>query len=411
MRLNHLSLTDFRNYSRMDINVPAGPVLLVGGNAQGKTSLLEAVYYLATFVSFHASHDRELVNFLAARQPLAVGRIVADFQSSDGAHHLEVRLIRETNGISAAPRLRKEVLLDGVKRKSGEVVGAFNAVLFLPQMLSVIEGAPEERRRYVNLALAQVYSWYAQALLEYNRLIGQRNALLKQLAERGGDTSQLTFWDERLAKAGGQLIYARIQAIQELELIAARIHEGLTRNQEVLRLEYQPSFDPMPAQPRDQFRLPIHTPVNRSGLTLEKIQQGYLNSLKRLRQEEIGRGVTTIGPHRDEVRFLGNGVDLGTYGSRGQARTAMLSMKLAEVEWMKQKTGHWPVLLLDEVLAELDTDRRADLLARLVTSEQSLLTTTDLDLFDPGFVKGATLWYIQAGRLVNEVKRKTAGDL
>ncbi|HSO27031.1 MAG TPA: DNA replication/repair protein RecF [Anaerolineales bacterium] len=401
MRLNHLSLTDFRNYSRLDLRAPAGPILLVGGNAQGKTSLLEAVYYLATFVSFHASHDRELVNLLAARQSLAVGRIVADFQGQSGSHTLEVRLILESSG-GAVPRLRKETLLDNVKRRAGEIVGVFKAVLFLPQMLSVVEGAPEERRRYLNLLLAQVYPWYAQALTEYRRYISQRNALLKQLAERGGDSNQLTYWDERLAKVGGQLIYTRIQAIRELEQIAVRIHEELTRNQELLLLDYQPSFDPLPAHPHEQMQLPLETPVDRSGITLEKIQQGYLNRLNRLRRSEIARGTTTVGPHRDELRFRGNGVDLGTYGSRGQARTVMLSMKLAEVQWIRQKTGEWPVLLLDEVLAELDNERRSDLLARLATSEQSLLTTTDLDLFEAPFVEQATVWNIRGGRLVNE---------
>jgi len=123
--------------------------------------------------------------------------------------------------------------------------------------------------------------------------------------------------------------------------------------------------------------------------------------LTRLHREEIARGVTTIGPHRDELRFLGNGIDLGTYGSRGQARTAVLSLKLAEVIWMREKTGEWPVLLLDEVLAELDTERRADLLARLAESEQTMLTTTDLDLFSEGFVDRAKLWHIHAGRLVD----------
>jgi DNA replication and repair protein RecF len=133
---------------------------------------------------------------------------------------------------------------------------------------------------------------------------------------------------------------------------------------------------------------------------LSKIQQGFLEDLQRMRGEEIGRGVTTIGPHRDELRFLSNGIDLGVYGSRGQARSAVLSLKLAEMEWMKEKTGQSPVLLLDEVLAELDTQRRADLLARLSESQQALLTTTDLDLFPPDFVRQVALWRIETGRLV-----------
>jgi DNA replication and repair protein RecF len=352
-------------------------------------------------VSFHASNERQLINLLAAGEPLAVARIVADFRRQDASHRLEVRIIQETNGYGEAPRLRKEVLLDGVKRKISEVMGEFNAVLFLPQMLRVIEGAPEDRRRYLNLALAQVIPSYAPALAEYGKALTQRNALLKQLAERGGDQQQLAFWDEQLAYYGAQLIHARIQAIQELERLAARIHFELTRGQEVLRYSYQPAFDPLPQHPL-QYSLPLHAPVDRSGLSLDKITQGFFQCLERIRSEEIGRGMTTIGPHRDELRFLGNGIDLGIYGSRGQARTAVLALKLAEVAWMKARTGNWPVLLLDEVLAELDQDRRADLLARLFESEQALLTTTDLDHFSREFVSKAKVWQVQGGRLVYE---------
>jgi DNA replication and repair protein RecF len=404
MYLTHLSLTNFRNFARLDVDVPKGGVMLVGANAQGKTSLLEAVYFLATFVSFHAENDRQLINFLAAREPLAVGRIVADFCRKDAgrdapeSHRLEVRIIQEANELNGVTRLRKEVLLDGVKRKASDAVGEFNAVLFLPQMLRIVEGGPEERRRYLNLALAQVLPDYAPALAEYTRLLSQRNALLKQLNERGGDSGQLTFWDEQLAAAGALLIHARIHALLELEHLAARSHRELTRGGEVLRLSYQPSFDPLP-RPSKQYSLPLDAPLDRSRLSQEKIRQGFLEKLARLRPAEIERGVTTTGPHRDELRFLSNGVDLGAYGSRGQARTAVLSIKLAEVAWMKAKTGQWPVLLLDEVLAELDHQRRLDLLALLENSEQAMMTTTDLDLFTPDFVQKANLWQIQAGRV------------
>ena len=410
MQLTHLSLTNFRNFTRLDIDVPGGPVLLVGGNAQGKTSLLEAVYFLATFVSFHATNERQLINFLASREALSVARIVADFQYAEtaggrasgaaGSHRLEVRLIQETNGISATPRLRKELLLDGVKRKIGEAMGAFNAVLFLPHMLRIVEGSPEERRRYLSLALGQVQPSYANALVEYNRVLTQRNALLKQLSERGGDQDQLFYWDEQLASLGAAIIHARIRAIGELERLAARLHSELTRQEEVLRISYQPAYDPLPVRSR-QYTLPLDAPVDRSHLSIEKIQHGFLTCLKATRSEDILRGVTTLGPHRDEVRFLSNGIDLGIFGSRGQCRTAVLSLKLAEVAWMKEKTGQWPVLLLDEVLAELDPERRADLLQRLSTSEQALLTTTDLDQFSAQLAKGARVWQIRAGRVEN----------
>ena len=398
MRLTHLSLTNFRNFTRLDLDVPGGTVMLVGDNAQGKTSLLEAIYFLATLSSFHASSDKQLINFIEARQELAVGRIVADYCRGVENHKLEVRIIQEPNGQNGNLHLRKEVLVDGVKRKASEAIGQFNAVLFLPQMMGVIEGGPEERRRYLNLALAQVISHYQAALAEYNKALLQRNALLKQLFERRGDTSQLDYWDDQIANFGAQLIHARIRAVQDLERLAARTHRELTHANEVLRLSYQPAYDPLPKSP-GQMALSLDAPVDRTSFSQEQIRKGFLDSLQKLRTEEIGRGVTTIGPHRDELRFLANGIDLGTYGSRGQARSAILALKIAEVAWMHTRSGHWPILLLDEVLAELDTQRRFDLLERLNQSEQVLLSTTDLDLFTPEFVQKATVWRIANGRV------------
>jgi DNA replication and repair protein RecF len=408
MLLTHLSLTNFRNFARLDVDVPGGQVLLVGGNAQGKTSLLEAIYFLATFTSFHASNDRQLVNFLVGNDPLAVARIVADFQYApsslakdiaSGLHRMEVRLIQEIGPLNGAPRLRKEVLLDGVKRKLGEAYGIFNSVLFLPHMLRVVDGPPDERRRYLNLVMGQVLTNFATDLNEYGRAVTQRNALLKQINERGGDVDQLAYWDEQVASFGARIIHARIRTVQELERQAARVHSELTRSQEVLRFVYQPAYDPLPNPPM-QYALPLDAPLDRTGISREKIQQGFLECLGRLHKEEIARGVTTIGPHRDELRFLSNGIDVGTYGSRGQGRTAVLALKLAEVNWIKEKAGQWPVLLLDEVLAELDPNRREDLLMRLQETEQSLLTTTDLDLFLPEFVAKSKTWHIQGGRVL-----------
>ena len=395
MFLKHLSLTNFRNFARLDLDIPRRAVLLVGSNAQGKTSLLEAIYYLATFTSFQTHTDRQLVNFAVARENPAVARIVADYERGKRMHRIEVRIIMEAVG-ALGQRARKEVLLDGVKRNSSEVIGQFNAALFIPQMSLVMEGGPEDRRRYLNLVLAQVIPGYARALSDYHQSLAQRNALLKQLAERGGDGSQLDYWDASLVQSGASLILWRIQSIRELERLATRAHISLTRGKEVLRLAYDPSYDPLPA-PVGQFALRMDVPVDRSALDIDTIRRGFADSLKKLRSEEINRGVTTIGPHRDELRFLSNGVDLGDYGSRGQVRTTLLALKLAEVAWMKEKTGEWPIILLDEVMAELDSERRADLLAALANTEQSFLTTTDASLFTPDFVDSSTLWQVHAG--------------
>ena len=395
MHLKHLSLTNFRNFTRLDLEVPRRAILLVGNNAQGKTNLLEAVYFLATFTSFQTNADRRLVNFIAAREQLAVTRLVSDYQRGSSTHHMEVRLIIEPVGVNGN-RLRKEILVDGVKRPMNEVIGHFTSVIFVPQMSQIIEGGPDERRRSLNLALAQIIPSYARTLSEYNQAISQRNALLKTLNERGGDPGQLTFWDETLTRLGAHIILWRIQAVQEMERLAARIHHQLTHGAEVLRLFYQPAYDPIP-RPKGQYNLPIDTPLDRSNLDLETIRQGFLDHLGKIRAEEIARGVTTVGPHRDELRFLANGIDLGDYGSRGQIRTALLSLKLAEVEWMKERTGEWPVILLDEVMAELDFQHHRDLLKYLVVSEQVLLTTADLAMFTPEFIESAVRWDLQAG--------------
>ncbi|PKO15420.1 MAG: DNA replication/repair protein RecF [Chloroflexi bacterium HGW-Chloroflexi-10] len=395
MYLTHLSLTNFRAFSRLDMEVPRRILLLVGNNAQGKTSLLEAVYFFSTFTSIQASTDRQLLNFLALDEPLSVCRMVAQFQRGHQHHSLEIRLILEQNGTS---RFRKEILVDNVKRSAHEAVGLFNAVIFLPFMTRIIEGGPEERRRYLNLALSQTVPGYARALSEYVQALTQRNALLKQLAERHSDPSQLSYWDELLTQRGAVIMHARLNALREMEIIAAQIHRQISAEQEVLQFEYQPAYDPFSSNGTAKTLSLQEQPAT---LTQADLKSGFLSALQAKRNEEIARGITTLGPHRDELRFLTNQVDLGHYGSRGQIRSTLLSLKLAEVTWMREKTGQNPVLLLDETLAELDQNRRKQLLDHVTQGEQALLTTTDLHLFDPAFVRQAVIWQIQQG-LVNE---------
>ena len=406
MFLKHLSLTNFRSFARLDLDLPERVVVLVGTNAQGKTSVLEAIYFLAAFTSFQTHADRQIVNFHEAKNnTLTVTRLVADYQRARSKHRLEVRLILEPMGVLNSQRLRKEILLDGVKRPVSDVIGHFNAVIFVPQMSQIIEGAPEDRRRYLNLALAQSTPAYARVLSEYNQALTQRNALLKSLGERGGSSDkrsspvdQLAVWDEALTRLGSQIILWRIEAIQQIERLASRVHHELTGGSEILRLSYEPAFDPLP-RPNGQLGLKMDMVVDRSRLELDEIQDGFRASLSALRNVEIARGVTTIGPHRDEIRFLTNDIDLGNYGSRGQVRTALLSLKLAEVNWMKDRTGEWPVILLDEVMAELDSHRRADLLKYIGQSEQVLFTTTDLNLFSAEFAAAAEVWRVESGRV------------
>jgi len=387
MFLTHLSLTNFRAFSRLDMDMPRRILLLVGDNAQGKTSLLEAVYFFSTFTSIQSSSDRQAINFLVLEEPIPVSRLVANFVRDDHQHQIEIRLILEQNGNGNGQRFRKEILVDGNKRSAYQAVGLFNAVILLPFMTRIIEGGPEERRKYMNYALAQVIPGYAKALSEYSQSLAQRNALLKQIAERNSDISQLDYWDTIIAERGSILQFHRVKAIQEIEILANKIHRSLTDDREILQFSFLPALNFNNSQKNDYL--------------LDKnkgdFQQLFLDSLKVKQKEEILRGVTTIGPHRDELRFIVNDLDMGDYGSRGQIRTTMLALKLAELEWMKNQTGEKPVLLLDETLAELDQKRREKLLQAIIDGDQTILTTTDMKLFNHDFSEHATIWHIQQG--------------
>ncbi len=403
MRVDHLSLTNFRNFVRLETAFPAGALILAGANAQGKTSLLEAVYLFTSAASPFADSDRQMINFLALREAQPVARLLAEIHNRRGPLRLEVRLYFEPIA-GGEVRFRKEVLINGVRRKPAELAAHFNAVLFLPQELRVVEGAPAERRRHVDELLAQVDAHYVAALSDYQRVLTQRNALLRQLQESGGEAGQLDFWDEQMAASGATISLARGLALAELERAAQPVHRRLTRQTEVLRLTYQPSVDPAaPEADRGhgalQRELPLPVAVDRGRFALEDYRQLFAQRLRESRGDSIARGTTLYGPHRDEWRLLINGIDLGTYGSRGQARTGLLALKLAEVEWMRARVGEWPVLLLDEVLSELDRTRRADLLEHLGSAEQALLTTTDSEMLPASFRSQTPTWRLEAGTL------------
>lgn len=396
MYLTRLSLTNYRIFSRLELDFPRRVVLFTGQNAQGKTSILEAVGYLANFSSFSAANDRQLMNFNTPSEPIMVARLLGEFHREGRQHSIEVRLIQDAASSPSAPRFSKQVLLDGVKKRVSEVYGQFNAVTFLPQMSRVIEGTPADRRQYFDEILSQVEPGYSRHLSAYSKALTQRNALLKTLAEAGGNRNQLEPWDELLARHGAAIMRARILALAALEKQAIPIHQQLTRDLEILQFHYQPSYEPL-KKPAGQLALRLQTNLDRTGISSDELERGLLAALKQNSHADIQRGQTTIGPHRDEVRFLSNQVDLGDFGSRGQTRTSLLSLKFAEVGWMKQRTGEWPVLLLDEIMAELDPQRRKDLLGVVGQVEQAFLTATDLDMFPSDFVRDHEVWQVSQG--------------
>ena len=398
MILKHLSLSNFRSYVRLDTDIPRRILLLSGGNAQGKTTILEALFYCASFSSPLSAADRQLIHFSVLEDPIAVARMIVEFEREGASHRMEVRVILEN--AEKGGRTRKEILVDGVKSNAQNAIGTFPCVLFLPQMTRILEGPPDERRRYMNIMLSQSVPGYARALSEQKQILTRRNALLKLLAERRTDPAQLDYWDLMLAQRTAVLIRQRANALLFLKKISQEIHLQLTGSRELLTLGYLPGFDPLHAG--NFLGKPGQTPVDEEAvfnLSEEEIINGYRHYLKEFRENDIRRGSTSAGAHRDDFSIFSSGIDLCTYGSRGQVRTALLSLKLAEIEWMRERTGTSPLLLLDETLAELDEKRSLDLLSRLEQYDQAILTTTDQTHFPVSFAENNTIWQVESGMI------------
>lgn len=399
MHIEHLSLTSFRNYARLELSLPPrSPIVLHGANAQGKTSLLEAIYYLATAKSPYTASDRQLIHWRVEDDPIPFARLAADVcTKANTFHRIEMTLVIEPT-VNGKPRLKKVIKLNGVEKRLMDMVGLINVVLFLPQDLTLVEGSPSDRRRFMDNTLGQVDAHYLQAVDHYEKVLPQRNALLRRIAERQADPKELEFWDEKLVRAGSIVIAGRQRFLRELEHAAQRAHSDLTGRYETLSLRYMPSFTPTfegnGQLSFDTLGLDLHRE-----LTPEQIAPQFEAQLKTELRQSISRGMTLSGPHRDELRLFINDRDVGLYGSRGQARTAVMAFKLAELNWMRGRIGDWPILLLDEVIAELDVNRRAYLLERIDGTTQTLMTTTELDIFTESFLQRATVWHVEAGQI------------
>ncbi len=399
MFIEHLSLTNFRNYARLEVSLPAErPIVLHGDNAQGKTSLLEAIYYLATARSPYTISDRQLIHWRAEDDPIPFARLVGDIQSRAGGYNrVELTLVLE-RGTDGAGRFKKTVRINGADKRVMDLVGLLSVVLFLPQDLTLVEGAPSERRRFIDNTLSQVDKDYLAALNTYEKILPQRNALLRRVAEGMARADELAYWDAQIVEAGSILIAGRQRFLRELEGEAQAAHLDLTGKNELLTLVYQPSFTPTVGGEGQLSFNTLGLDLNRQ-LDPEEIAPQFAAQLESELDRSIQQGVTLSGPHRDELRLNINSRDAGLYGSRGQARTAVMALKLAELAWMKRRLGEWPVLLLDEVVAELDSKRRAYLLERITGATQTLLTTTELDIFSPAFIERASVWHVTGGQI------------
>jgi DNA replication and repair protein RecF len=333
---------------------------------------------------------------------LPFARLVAQIQNADEVDQIELSLVQSgpqkpnANG----PQLRKTIRVNGANKRVSETVGLLNAVLFMPQDLELVTGSPSVRRRYLDDTLCKMDPQYCRALQEYGRVVTQRNYLLRSLRGQA-DESQLLFWDQRLVEHGAYLTLRRHEAVQHLDGLAQGIHLRLTDHQERLRLQYCPSVS---MQPRPgsayQMPLPAEPPAPPGADTsLQAISASFHGQLQEARTRELEQGVSTIGPHRDELMFWVNGVDMHAFGSRGQQRTITLSMKLAEVAWLKEARDDEPVLLLDDVASELDASHRGCLVEAVENAEQVLITTTELAHLDKGFLERSTLWHVAKGRI------------
>ena len=409
MHIRYLSLTNFRNYARLELALPKRSLLLYGANAQGKTSLLEAIYLLATGSSPLTPSDRQLIKWEAEAEGLPYARVWAEVVCRD--HIQEVEVVLEKRALAnGKTRLQKTIRVDRVRKRRADLAGRLNVVLFMPQDVELVAGPPAGRRRYLDATLCQVDGAYCIALERYNEALRQRNAALRHLRDEGGDPAQLAPFEEVLAREGVIVANGRRELVAALSQRADRIHQQLTGEAEWLRLEYHPNFDPA-APPALKYQMglglqPYEGPP--PGVRAEALVEAFRQALVARRADEIARGMTLIGPHRDGMCFVAGSpaqgtheVDLGTYGSRGQQRTVVLALKLAELEWMQEQTRETPVLLLDEVLAELDAARRRYLLAQVNSVEQALLTATDIEMFSTEFRAQAALWKVRGG-LVKE---------
>ena len=347
MLVERLKLNDFRNYGSLRLTPGRGLNVIFGENAQGKTNAVEAIFLCAFARSHRTPRDAELIN-----AGMSGGYVGLEIQTAAGSRLIEIKLRDGAN---------KEIFVDRLAcRRSGELMGVMNAVMFSPEDLELVKGAPAERRRFLDMELSQFRPAYFFALQRYNKALRERNALLRPEAVRArtGEAlrRELYVWDEQLITLGADIILKRAAFIEKLGGIAARLHHEISAGREALTIRYDPDVRLTDAGPEDALAEALYASVS----------------------EDIRRGYTTVGPHRDDIDISLSGGSVRTFGSQGQQRTAALSMKLSELELLREDRGEPPVLLLDDVLSELDARRQRALLEAMRDC-QSFLTCTSLE--------------------------------
>ena len=404
--LSHLTLTNFRNFIQLELDLNPGVCVFFGANAQGKTTLLEAVYLLAIARSFRAENEREVVNFKAALQgePALVGGAIEKReerlsvyigyqpQPVRGATSAYQPTRERANGEPGPNGLwsysvRKQIRVSRISRSAAELVGMVGAVLFSADDIKLVYGPPSGRRRYLDILISQSDPLYIKALQRYQRVVRQRNQLLKTLREGRAEAGELDFWDDELVREGAWLTWRRKEAMDQLSALGAEHYQQLGGADQRFQMEYSPSVPPAG-----------------DSLTTE---ERFRESLAAVRQRESVLAATEVGPHRDDFALSVNGLDMGTFASRGEARTAALTLRLAEASYISSVRGEEPIVLLDDVLSEMDISRRRRVLEKITGYEQVMITTTDPELIQQLLGPEAAYFRVEGGKVV-ALEQKTA---
>lgn len=382
MRLRRLQLFDYRNFRRLDLQISGDVAAFIGDNAQGKSNLLEAIYLLVTLRSIRTETDVQVIRreVLSDVQPAA--RVVGHAEAANEPIKVEVAVVARqgANNLIAT----KSVKVNGAARRLGDAVGRITAVLFTADDLEMVTGSPSPRRKFIDIALSQVDAEYSAALRRYDKVLSQRNSLLKRIREGEAGRDELEFWDRELASHGGLILHRRSVALDKIGTLAAEAHASLAAG-EVLGVHYKPRVHGADAAPFADQPRSVDT----------------FNDCLRL---EIGRdvaaGMTLNGPHRDDIELVLDGASASGFASRAQQRTIALALRLAEARFLTERREEAPLLLLDDILSEMDGDRRESVLGALVGIGQILVTGTDLDRFPADFTSSAELLRVRSGAVV-----------
>lgn len=371
MKLKHLALSNYRNYDQVQLATDHNVNIIIGPNAQGKTNLLEAIFVLALTKSHRTSKDREMIQW-EHKEAYIQGEIDKKY----GANTLSLAINQQG----------KKAKINGLEQqKLSDFIGTLNVVMFAPEDLNIVKGAPGVRRRFLNMEIGQVQPRYVHDLLQYQKVLFQRNNYLKQLASsKKPNHDMMEVWNEQLVAFGVHIMMRRHAFITKLQDWAQKVHAGITNGQEQLFIKYEPSFE------IEQF-------------TDETVVfNQFMIKLSQMNNNEMKRGMTLLGPHRDDLKFFINGKEVQTYGSQGQQRTTALSLKLAEIQLIHEEVGEYPILLLDDVLSELDTFRQTQLIQTFQDKVQTFITTTGVESVNMAKLDHANLIYVQDGQLQRE---------